>query len=106
MLRLQRGLGIRVQQHGLHQQDGLVGQLWQCVQVVRGDQDRGTAAGEVTQQRADGGFAAFVDSSEWFIEQQEVGALGDASGQERSFALPAGELPDLAVLIVGEFDAL
>ncbi len=44
---------------------------------------------------------------EGFVEQQQVGSLGDAAGQERAFALPTGELPDLTVLVfVAEFSTL
>lgn len=67
------------------------------MQIVAGDQHGAPFGCYLSQQGHHGGFAALIHSGEGFIQQHDLGPLGDATGHESALLLPAGELPNLPV---------
>ena len=81
----------------LVQEDCAVAQAGQAGEVMGGHQHSPAFILQFAEELHNGGLAALVYACEWFIEEKELGVLGDSAGNEGALLLPAREFPDLPV---------
>jgi hypothetical protein len=69
--------------------------------VVRGD-DEAAFAGELGEKLAEEMGCIAIKAGEGFVQQKDVGILGEGAGEEGALLLATGKFADLAILKGGE----
>ena len=80
-----------VQQHDGREDFG------RLIQVVRGDEHGDAVILQRTKNAEERFLGRHIQSGQWFVQQQELGLLGQRASQKHSLLLPAGEFADLAL---------
>ena len=105
IVRLQRVGDGTVKDDVAQKKDGFVRQLGERVQIMGGDEDGSSIRGELSEQTYDRRLGSFVHTGKRLIQKQDAGALSNSARDECALLLPTGQLTDLAISVLGEFDS-
>jgi hypothetical protein len=84
----ERGGGAAVQEAALVEDEELAGAALGLVEVVGGEEDGAALAGEVGQEGAQGGAAGGVEADLGLVQEEDAGAVDEASATARRRRMP------------------